>query len=131
MEFNHLIPTNVNVQKVTEVKMGLDMLYYSNTINVLQEIYKPTAMMIDNQYLQDPVTTTTEKRYAPTEEEALAIAWGLYNGKMFVPGSTDITVITDQLLIISHYYLFSTISILNSPILKLKEKTLQFNFTIQ
>ena len=44
-------------------------------------------------YLLGPDSQCTQSRYAPTEGEALAVAWGLNNAKMFVLGCKDLSVI--------------------------------------
>ena len=76
-------------------------------------------------------TTPAERRYAPTEGEALAVSWGLNNAKMFVLGCMDLIVITDHkpLLNIFNHRDLSTIT--NLQLFKLNEKTLQYCFTIQ
>ena len=74
-------------------------------------------------------TTPTDTHYAPTEGEALAVAWGLNNAKMFFLGYKGLIVITDHKLLRKIFNQDS--STINNPrILKIKEKTLQYCFTL-
>ena len=74
-------------------------------------------------------TTPTEKQYSPTEGEALAVAWGLNNAKIFVLGCQDLIIITDHKPLLSIVNNRDLGTITNPQILKLK-KTLQYSFTI-
>ena len=76
-------------------------------------------------------TTPTESRYAPTEGEALIVSWGLNNAKMFVLGCKDLIVITDRKPLLSIFNHRNLSTITNPELFKLKEKTLQYHFTIQ
>ena len=77
------------------------------------------------------LTTPTEKRYSPTEGEALAVAWGLNSAKMFVLRCQDLIVITDHKPLLSIFNNRDLGTITNLQILKLKKKTLQYSFKIQ
>ena len=76
-------------------------------------------------------TTPTKSCYAPTEGEALTVSWGLNNANVFVLGCMGLIAITNHkpLLNIFNHRDLSTIT--NPQLFKLKEKTLQYCFTIQ
>ena len=75
-------------------------------------------------------TKGAEKRYAPTEGELLAISWALNHSHIFTKGSPNLVVVTDHkpLLGILNNKPFNDIK--NPRIFRLKEQTLQFDFTI-
>jgi transposase InsO family protein len=76
-------------------------------------------------------TTDAETRYAPTEGEALAIAWSLQHARMFVLGCKDLMVSTDHRPLLGILKDRDLNSITNPRIFNLKEKTLPYTFTIQ
>ena len=75
-------------------------------------------------------TTDTESRYSPIEGEALAIAWALNQTKYYVLGCPILTVTTDHKPLIQILNDRSLTDIPNRRLLNLKEKTLEYQFTI-
>ena len=75
-------------------------------------------------------TKGAERTYAPTEGELLAIAWALNHSHLFTKGSPNLYIVTDHkpLLGILNSKPFNDIK--NPRILRLKEQTLQFDFSI-
>ena len=75
--------------------------------------------------------TPAESRYAPIEGEAAAIAWALHKCRMFVAGCQDLIVTTDHQPLTGVFGDCDLSGITNPRLFKLKEKTLQYRFTIQ
>ena len=75
--------------------------------------------------------TPAESRYAPIEGEAAAIAWALHKCRMFVAGCQDLIVTTDHQPLTGVFGDRDLSGITNPRLFKLKEKTLQYRFTIQ
>ncbi len=82
-------------------------------------------------YAGSRFTKGAEKRYAPTEGEALAVAWALNHARVFTQGCKNLIIATDHrpLLGILNDRPFSDVK--NPRILRLKEQTLQFDFTMK
>ena len=76
-------------------------------------------------------TSDAETRYAPTEGEALAIAWGLEHARMFVLGCNKLLISTDHKPLLGILKSRELGSITNPRILSLKERTLPYTFSIQ
>ena len=82
--------------------------------------------LVGSRFLHD-----AEIRYAPIEGECLAVVYGLHKCKYFVLGCQDLVVATDHkplINILNDRYLGD---IDNKRLMKLKEKTLEFQFTIK
>ena len=75
--------------------------------------------------------TDAERRYAPIEGEAAAIAWALEKCRMFVMGSPNIVVVTDHEPLKGLFSDRDLSKIQNPRLFRLKEKTLRYRFTIQ
>jgi hypothetical protein len=75
--------------------------------------------------------TPTESRYSPTEGEALAVAWGLENARMFILGCKELFVITDHKPFLGILKDRDLSSIPNPRICSLKERTFRYQFKIQ
>ena len=75
-------------------------------------------------------TNEAESRYAPTEGEALAVAWALNKAQMFVLGCPTLTVVTDHQPLLGIFNDRDIGTIKNPRIRRLKEKTLDFSFKI-
>jgi hypothetical protein len=76
-------------------------------------------------------TRGAERNYAPTEGEALAIAWGLEHARMFVLGCERLFISTDHNPLIGILGDWELSSISNTRILGLKQRTLPYQFTIR
>ena len=76
-------------------------------------------------------TKGAERRYAPTEGEALAVAWALNHAQIFTKGCKNLIIATDHkpLLGILNDRPFTDVK--NPRILRLKEHTLQFDFVMK
>ena len=72
-----------------------------------------------------------ETRYAPIEGEATAIAWSLNKCRMFVMNCPNLVVVTDHAPLLGIFGDRDMSKITNPRLLKLKEKTLQYRFSIQ
>ena len=73
----------------------------------------------------------TERRYAPIEGEAAAIAWALDKCRLFVMGCPNLIVVTDHEPLKGLFGDRDLSKISNPWLFKLKEKTLRYRFTIQ
>ena len=74
-------------------------------------------------------TRGAERNYAPTEGEALAVAWSLEHARMFVLGCEHLLISTDHKPLIGILGNRELSSISNSRILGLKQRTLPYQFT--
>ena len=72
-----------------------------------------------------------ENGYAPIEGEALAVAWGLKKARYFLLGVKHFTIETDHKPLVPILSNKSLESIENGRLLRLKEKTIPYNFTIR
>ena len=75
-------------------------------------------------------TKPAETRYAPVEGEALAVAYGLNQCRLFILGSPDLTVAVDHKPLVRILNDRALESIENPRILRLKEKTLPYEYKI-
>ena len=75
-------------------------------------------------------TKGAEARYAPTEGEALAVAWALDHAKMFVLGCNRLTISTDHKPLLGILKDRSLSTITNQRIMNIKQKILPFNFQV-
>ena len=76
-------------------------------------------------------TKGAETRYAPTEGEALAVAWALNHAHIFTQGCPNLIVSTDHKPLLGILNNKPMESIKNPRLLRLKEHTLQFDFSIR
>ena len=75
-------------------------------------------------------TTPAESRYAPIEGEALAVAYALHQTRYYVLGCSNLIVATDHKPLLQVLNDRSLSEINNRRLLKLKEKTIPFRFSI-
>ena len=73
----------------------------------------------------------TESRYAPTEGEAMAVAWALKKSRMFTLGCPKLMVITDHKPLIGILNHRDLGSIQNPRIRRIKEHTLEYDFILR
>ena len=73
-------------------------------------------------------TSPAESRYSPVEGECLAVAWALKKAKYWVLGARDLWVATDHKPLLGLLNDKALEGIENPRLLRLKEKTLVFNF---
>ena len=73
-------------------------------------------------------TNPAESRYAPTEGEALSVAWGLKKSRLFTLGCPNLYIVTDHKPLLGILNERDLGSIKNPRIRRLKEQTLDFNF---
>ena len=73
-------------------------------------------------------TSPAESRYSPVEGECLAVAWALKKAKYWVLGARDLWVATDHKPLLGVLNDKALEGIENPRLLRLKEKTLVFNF---
>ena len=71
-----------------------------------------------------------ETRYAPVEGEALAVVWGLNQTKYFTQGCNDLLVLTDHKPLCKLFGNRSLDDIENPRLLRLKEKTMRWQFRV-
>ena len=76
-------------------------------------------------------TTDAESRYAPVEGEALAVVYALEQCRMFVMGCKNLVVAVDHKPLVKIFSDQSLENIRNPRILRLKEKSLGYTFTIK
>ncbi|CAC5397319.1 unnamed protein product [Mytilus coruscus] len=75
-------------------------------------------------------THSSESRYAPIEGEALAVVYALHETRYYVRGCKDLLVANDHKPLLKILNARSLTDIANRRLLKLKEKTLGYRFTI-
>ena len=76
-------------------------------------------------------TRGAEPRYSPTEGEALAIAWALNHAHMFTKGCPNILVSTDHQPLLGIFNDKPLEAIKNHRLVRLKEQTSSFDFSVQ
>ena len=74
--------------------------------------------------------TPAEQRYAPIEDEALAIAWGLEQTKKFSLGCKDLLIATDHKPLVKILGDRTLNEITNTRLFRLKQRTLPWAFDI-
>ena len=75
-------------------------------------------------------TSPAESRYAPVEGECLAVAWSLKKAKYFVLGCESLVIAVDHKPLLGILNDKSLELIENTRLVKLKEKTMSFRFSI-
>ena len=76
-------------------------------------------------------TTHADSQYAPTYGECLAISWSLNSACRFILGCKELIVVTDHKPLLGILNSTEIYSIPNPRLQSLKEKTLQYEFSIQ
>jgi len=76
-------------------------------------------------------TTPAESRYAPVEGEALAVTYALEKCRQYIMGCPDLTIVVDHAPLVKLLGDRSLHDISNPRLLRLKEKTLLYNYTIK
>ena len=76
-------------------------------------------------------TKGAETRYAPTEGEALAVAWALNHAHIFTKGCPGLIISTDHKPLLGILNERPLEEIKNPRIVRLKEQMLQFNFVVR
>ena len=71
-----------------------------------------------------------ESRYAPVEGEALAISWALHNTRHYTLGNDDLVIVTDHKPLLKVLGDRDIEDIHNPRLLRLKESTLLWKFTL-
>lgn len=74
--------------------------------------------------------SSAEKRYAPVEGEALAVAWGLEQTRYFTQGSDKLLIVTDHKPLVKILGDRTLDEISNSRLFRLKQRTLPWRFKI-
>ena len=82
-------------------------------------------------YAGSRFTNEAEGRYAPTEGEALAVAWALKTSRLFTLGCPRLTVVTDHKPLLGIFNDRDLGSIKNPRIRRIKEHTLEYHFSIK
>ncbi|MEL6803182.1 MAG: DDE-type integrase/transposase/recombinase, partial [Bacteroidota bacterium] len=76
-------------------------------------------------------TNTAECNYAPTEGEALAVAWALQTSRMFTLGCPQLIIVTDHKPLLGLLNGRDLASIKNPRLRRIKERTLDYGFIIK
>ncbi len=76
-------------------------------------------------------TSPAESRYAPIEGEALAVTYALEKCRQYIMGCPDLTIVVDHAPLVKLLGDRSLHDISNPRLLRLKEKTLLYNYTIK
>ena len=74
--------------------------------------------------------SSAERRYAPVEGEALAVAWGLEQTKYFTQGCDNLVVVTDHKPLTKIFGDRTLDEITNTRLFRLKQRTLLWRFQI-
>ena len=75
--------------------------------------------------------TTAEAGYAAVEGEALAVVWCLQKARLFLLGCPNLTILTDHRPLVKLFGDRALGDVVNPRLFRLKEKTLQFRFTMK
>lgn len=75
--------------------------------------------------------TVAEMGYAPIEGEALAVAWCLRKARLFLLGCPSLVLVTDHRPLVGLLGNRALTDIVNPRLFRLKEQTLQYQFTIR
>ena len=75
--------------------------------------------------------STEEGNYAPIEGEAAAVVWGLKKSRLFLLGCPNFTLVTDHRPLVKLFGDRELKGIENPRLFRLKEKTLQFRFSVK
>lgn len=75
--------------------------------------------------------SSAEAGYSAIEGEALAVAWCLRKARLFLLGCPNLVVVTDHRPLVGLFRDRSLADVLNPRLFRLKEKTLQYRFTIK
>ena len=75
--------------------------------------------------------TSAEAGYAPVEGEALAVAWCLRKARLFLLGCPNLILVTDHRPLVKLLGDRALNEVANPRLFRLKEKTLQYRFTIR
>ena len=73
----------------------------------------------------------SEINYSPIEGEALAVSWALKKARLYLLGNTNFDIIVDHKPLLKIFDDKSLDTIANDRLLKLKEHTLSFTFTMK
>lgn len=76
-------------------------------------------------------TVPGKTRYSPSESEFLAITWALDNAKLFVLGCPNLTIITNHNTLLAVITSKDLLSMNNSGLCNIKEKTFQYKFSVE
>ena len=82
-------------------------------------------------YAGSRFTNAAESRYAPTEGEALAVAWALQTSRLFTLGCPKLIVVTDHKPLLGIFNHRDLGSIKNPRTRRIKEHTLEYSFLIR
>ena len=82
-------------------------------------------------YCNSRFLNSTEADYVPIEGEALGMSWALKKGRMFLLGCKDILVCVDHQPLLKIFNDKSLDKIDNPRLRSLKEKTLEYSFTMK
>ena len=82
-------------------------------------------------YAGSRFTNDAESRYAPTEGEALAVAWALKTSRLFTLGCPKLIIVTDHKPLLGILNNRDLGSIKNPRIRRIKEHTLDYKFEIK
>ena len=75
--------------------------------------------------------TPAERGYAPIEGEALAVAYCLHKARLFLLGCSNLSLVTDHRPLVGLLGDKALTDVTNPRLFRLKERTLQFKFTIR
>ncbi|XP_063888605.1 uncharacterized protein LOC135115603 [Scylla paramamosain] len=75
--------------------------------------------------------TAAEAGYAPVEGEALAVAWCLRKARLFLLGCPNLMLVTDHRPLVKLLGDRALTDIVNPRLFRLKERTLQYRFTVR
>ena len=75
--------------------------------------------------------TPAEQGYAPIEGEALAVAYCLHKARLFLLGCPNLLLVTDHRPLVGLLGDKALTDVANPRLFRLKERTLQFKFTIR
>lgn len=75
--------------------------------------------------------SSVEVGYSAVEREALAVAWCLRKARLFLLGCPNLMVVTDHRPLVGLFKNRSLAEVINPRLFRLKEKTLQLQFTIK
>ena len=100
-------------------------------IKIYLQLFLPIgAKLALGKYIASRFCNPAEANYSPVEGEALSAAAGLHKFKHFVLGCPDLTLVVDHKPLVKLLGDKKMDEITNMRLLRLKEKTLLFNFGV-
>ena len=126
-----MIHNNIHVFKLTRARKGLATYFLQKYCDCTLD-HTPTCCPEGWKlvFAGSRFTSSAKTQYSPTEGELLAVTWALGNAKLFILGCKNLTIVTDNKPLLGILNNRDLSSMNNSRLSTLKEKTFQYQFTV-